>query len=200
VSDVLGFLESLPPGPLYALVAVFSALENIFPPIPADTALGLGAFLAGRGRMDAWAVFWVGWGANVATGAAVFFLARRYGRAFFRGRLGRRLLPRRVLERIEHEYERHGTYGVFLARLLPVWRGVVMPFAGVARLHPVRAIVPMALAGALYYGGLVALIATLAANLDDVVRFIRGVNAVLAALAALVLVGAAIGVVRALKR
>ena len=35
MSDVLQCLEGLPPGTLYALIAVLAALENIFPPVPA---------------------------------------------------------------------------------------------------------------------------------------------------------------------
>ena len=200
MADLLDFLESLPPGPLYVIITLLAAVENVFPPVPADTAIALGAFLAGRGRLQAWLVFGLGWAANVGSATAVYLLARRYGRAFFRGRLGRRLLSRRVLERIEQEYARHGTYGVFLARLLPVWRGVVMPFAGIARLSPARALVPMALAGALYYGLLTIIVMTLAANLDDVVRFVRRVNtaAAIVALAALLVV--AIWVLRRLKR
>lgn len=200
MSDVLTFLESLPPRPLYAFITVLAAAENIFPPVPADTAVGLGAFLAGRGLMNPWIVFLLGWTANVGSATAIYLLARRYGRPFFRGRLGRRLVPRRVLERIEREYDRHGTYGVFLARLLPVWRGVVMPFAGVARLPPVRALVPMALASALYYGALTVVIVALAANLHDVVRFIRGVNLVGGALALAAVVTIAIWAMRRFKR
>ena len=67
------------------------------PPVPADTAVALGALLAGRGVLDAWTVFGVTWGANVTSASAVYWLARRYGPAFFRGRTGRRLLPATVL-------------------------------------------------------------------------------------------------------
>lgn len=181
-------------------ITILAALENVFPPVPADTAIGLGAFLAGRGIMNPWIVFGLGWTANVGTAAAVYFLARRYGRHFFRGRLGRRLLPPHVLRRLEAEYERHGTYGVFLARLLPVWRGVVMPFAGIARLHPARALVPMALAGALYYGLLTWLIWRIAEDLDDVVRFLERINTIAIVLAAVVFAVVAIVVVRMMKR
>ena len=57
MTDLVHSLESLPPGPLYALIAVFAALENIFPPVPADAVVALGAFLEGRGTLDPWAVF-----------------------------------------------------------------------------------------------------------------------------------------------
>jgi membrane protein DedA with SNARE-associated domain len=199
VTDLLRFLESLPPGPLYALITAFAALENVFPPIPADTAAALGGFLAGRGIMSAWLVFGLTWLANVGSGAAVYALARRYGPGFFRGRLGRRLLSEPTLQRIEREYERHGTYGIFLARLLPIWRGMVMPFAGIARLSAPRAIIPLALASAVYYGGLIFVAAALATNLDDVLRVLGRVNAVLLVLAGALTIAIGIWIVRRMR-
>ena len=109
MTDVVRFLESLPPGPLYGLITALAAIESIFPPVPADTAVALGAFLAGRGVMNAWAVFLLTWVANVGSAAAVYGLGRRYGRDFFQGRLGRKLLPEPVLAHITAQYRRHGT-------------------------------------------------------------------------------------------
>src|SRR6266702_8214857 len=93
LTDLLRTLEALPPGPLYALLGVLAAVESILPPVPADTAVALGALLAGRGTLDGWAVFGVTWVANVGSAAAVYALARRYGRALVRGPIGRKLLP-----------------------------------------------------------------------------------------------------------
>ena len=175
---------------------MLAALENVVPPVPADTAVALGAFLAGRGRLSAWAVFGLTWGANVASAGAVYWLARRYGRGLFRGALGRRLLPAPVLAHIEAQYRRHGTYGIFLSRLLPVWRAVVPPFAGIAGLSAARTLVPLALASALWYGGLTFLVATLGTNLEAVLAALARVNRVLGAAA----LGLAIVVVVALLR
>ena len=125
-----------------------AAVENVFPPVPADVSVALGAFLAGRGLLDPWIVFLLTWFANTASGALVYLLSRRYGRAFFTGRLGRRLLPEAVLLRVELEYARQGTWGIFVSRLLPVWRGVVMPFAGIANVRATRALLPLAAASA----------------------------------------------------
>lgn len=200
MTDLLHVLESLPPGPLYGLIAALAAVENVFPPVPADTAVALGAFLAGRGIMDPWAVFGLTWTANVGSGAVVYALARRHGRALFQGVLGRRLLSDATIARIEEQYQRHGTWGIFLSRLLPVWRGLVMPFAGIARVPPWRALVPLALASGLYYGALTFLITTLGTNLEDVLRVLGRVNAVLGILAAAALLAVAVWIVRRLKR
>lgn len=199
MTDFVQFLESLPPGMLYAIITAFAALENFFPPIPADTAVALGAFLAGRGIMNAPLVFALTWTANVGTGIAVYFLARRHGPTFFRGPLGRRLLSPHTLRRIEREYERHGTYGIFLSRLLPVWRGMIMPFAGLAGLPPWRAIIPLALASAIYYGVLTASVMAIGTNLDDVMRALGHVNDALLLLGVALMGGLALWIVRRMR-
>jgi membrane protein DedA with SNARE-associated domain len=200
LSDLLAFLERLPPGPLYGLITALAALENFIPPLPADTAVALGAFLAGRGRLHLWTVFGLTWGANVASASLVYWLARRYGRDFFKGPTGRRLLTPPVLAHIEAQYQRHGTYGIFVSRLLPVWRAVVPPFAGIAGLSAPRALIPLALASALWYGLLTVLVATLGTNLDAVVAVLAHVNWVLGATALGVLIFLPVWIVRRLKR
>jgi membrane protein DedA with SNARE-associated domain len=200
VTGFVAFLEGLPPGPLYGLLTALAAVENVFPPVPADTAVALGAFLAGRGVMDPWLVFALAWAANVGSGASVYALARRHGRALFRGMLGERLFSDATIARIAAQYQRRGAYGIFLSRLLPVWRGVVMPFAGLAGVPARNALIPLALASALYYGALTFLIARLGTNLEDVLRVLKRVNAVLGIVAAALLFAVALWIVRRLKR
>ena len=179
---------------------MLAALENIFPPVPADTVVALGAFLAGRGTLNAWAVFGLTWGSNVATAACVYGLARRHGRTFFQGPIGRKLLPEHVLAHLENAYRRHGTYGMFLSRLLPVWRAVVPPFAGIAGLSPARAIIPIALASGLWYGALTVLVVRLGTNFDIVLTQLGRVNRALGIAGLVLLAAGAIIVLRRLKR
>jgi membrane protein DedA with SNARE-associated domain len=199
MTEIIAFLESLPPAPLYAIITIFAALENVFPPVPADTAVALGAFLAGRGTMNPWLVFVLTWMANVASGAGVYAVARRYGPAFFQGPIGQRLLSPHTIARVEREYARHGTYGIFLARLLPVWRGMVMPFAGIARLRAARAIIPLALASAFYYGLLTVLVVTLTENIEDAIALLAHVNTVFIVLALLIAGGIALWIARRMR-
>jgi len=182
--------------PLYALIAVLAAVENIFPPVPADVAVSLGAFLAGRGVMNVWLVFILGWAANVGSGAAVYALARRHGAMVTSGFLGRHIFTPNTVAHIEEQYRRHGAYGIFVARLLPVWRGVVMPFAGIARVPAWRALIPMAVASALYYGVLTYVISRLGTDLDVVLGVVRRVNTWLAVVAGVLIVGIALWIVR----
>lgn len=137
--------------------------------------------------LDPWTVFGVTWVGNVGSAALVYLVGRHYGRAFFSGPLGRRLVSEATLVHIEAAYARHGSYGIFLSRLLPVWRAVVPPFAGVARVSAPRALIPMALASALWYGGITWLVVRLAPSLERALDVLGGVNRVLG-IAALVLV------------
>lgn len=150
--------------------------------------------------LDPWAVFGVTWSANVASAASVYWLARRYGADFFRGPVGRRLLPEPVLAHLEMQYQRHGSYGIFISRLLPVWRAVVPPFAGIARLSAPRALIPLAAASALWYGALTFFVATLGTNLDAVMAGLGRINHILGVIAAAAVIFAVLSVRRLLRR
>jgi len=145
-------------------------------------------------------VFGVTWGANVASAAGVYVLARRYGRAVFQGRVGSKLLPPHVLGHLENEYHRHGVWGIFLSRLLPVWRAVVPPFAGIAGLSPLRALIPLALASGVWYGAVTYFVVRLGSELDTVLVSLGRVNRVLGAAALVLLAVVALVVWRRMKR
>jgi len=176
LEQLLQQLPTFPPAALYAIIGILASTENVFPPIPADTAVALGAFLSNVSTISAWAVFGVTWAANVGSATGVYVAARTVGRTFFTGRLGRRLVKPEAMERIEHLYERHGTWGIFLSRFIPGVRAVIPPFAGVAGLKSVRALVPMILASGIWYGMLTFVAANLVPKLDDVANLVTRLN------------------------
>ncbi|UCD24562.1 MAG: DedA family protein [Gemmatimonadota bacterium] len=179
-------LIELPPGLVYTIIGVLASVENVFPPVPADTAVALGAFLSTAGTVSAWSIFGVTWAANVASGVGVYIAARTLGRRFFTGRLGSRLLNPRHLAKLEHLYSRHGTWGIFASRFVPGARALIPPFAGIAGLTWVKALVPMAVASAIWYGALTFMAATLVPKLDDLAVFVVGLNWIGLAFGALV--------------
>lgn len=172
-------LLELPPLAVYGVLAALAAAENVFPPVPADSAVAIGAFLSVDGRGTAWGVFLAVWGANVLSAALVYAAARTVGRAFFRGGLGRRLLRRKALARIEILYDRHGTWAIFASRFIPGVRAVVPAFAGVANLDAVRALVPLTLASGIWYGTLTFAAASFIRNLAAIREFMTHVQGVL---------------------
>lgn len=186
----LDWLAALPTVPTYLVLMLLSALENVFPPVPADVAVALGAFLARRGEASSVLLGVFCWLANTASSAGMYYLARLRGEAFFREGVGRRLMSPGVLKALEEAYARHGVLGIFLSRFLPGVRAAVTPFAGVVGMPPLKALVPAATASAIWYTFLIAVGSTLGLSWDGVRRFVDRTNrglglAALAATAAL---------------
>ncbi len=203
IESLLERIAQLPPAGIYAAIGVLAALENIFPPVPADTAVALGAFLAARNEhLSILTIYLVTVVANVAGAVAVFLAGRHYGRALFATRLGRRLLPESVLRQIEAAYQRHHWWGIFVSRFLWVYRAVVPPFAGLAGLRLRQAVPPILLATALYYGLLTVLAWAVGTNWERVRRLVTqlGIGFGVAALVATVLLAWAIRRYRARLR
>jgi membrane protein DedA with SNARE-associated domain/uncharacterized tellurite resistance protein B-like protein len=185
-------VSQLPPVAIYSVLALLAAVENVIPPVPSDAAVALGAFLSNRGVTTPLGVFLVTWVANLAGAAAVYFVARRYGRRLFATSIGRRLLAPRSLAIIEREYLRFGVAGIFVSRFLPGIRAVVPPFAGLVNLSPLRTLVPMGMASAVWYGGITLLGSVIGAEWDRINRIILGVNRTLGIATVVLLVAAVI--------
>jgi membrane protein DedA with SNARE-associated domain/uncharacterized tellurite resistance protein B-like protein len=144
--------------------------------VPSDAAVAFGAFLSNRGLTAPLLVFLVTWVANLIGAAGVYFASRRYGRRLFASPTGRRLLAPRSLAVIEREYLRFGTAGIFFSRFLPGIRAVVPPFAGLVGLDALHTFVPMAVASAIWYGGIILLGAIIGAEWDRIMALIAGLN------------------------
>lgn len=172
----------MPAGVVYLVVAIGTAVENAFPPIPSDVMTVLAGFLSRHGVTTPWMVFLAAWTGSVAGAAIVYQASRRFGREFFAGPVGRRLLPPEALATMEREYLRLGVAGIFIWRLIPWVRSIVAPFAGLVALSPARALIPMALASAVWIGGLTWLGSTLGAEWANIVAFLRQLNLGLAML------------------
>jgi membrane protein DedA with SNARE-associated domain len=177
---LLDALASLPLVPTYLVLMALSALENVFPPVPADTAVALGAFLARRGQVSVVPLAVLCWLSNIASAAGTYVFARRHGRGFFRDGWGRKLMPPEVLAALEEAYGRWGTAGIFLSRFLPGVRAAVTPFAGVAGLSPARALLPAAAASAIWYTFLAVAGYALAQNWEAVKALVADANRALA--------------------
>jgi membrane protein DedA with SNARE-associated domain len=178
------------------VIAVSVVVENFFPPSPSDIFVVLAAFLAHQGEMRSLTILLVAWGFGVTGAVLVYWSARRFGRRFLQGRLGRRLLTPGTFAAIEREYLRFGVVGIFIFRMLPAFRAVVAPFAGLVNLRPARALIPIALACAVWYGGLILLGNQLGENWEGILGALRKLNRGLGIAALGVLVTIAVFVIR----
>ena len=169
---------------MYVVIGLGAAIENVIPPIPADTFVLLGAFLAAHGRANPWMVFLATWVCNVAAALGVYGLAWRYGDRFFQHRVGKFLLQPHQLEQVARFYTRWGTPAILVSRFLPGFRAVVPVFAGVSRVPLMRLFVPLALASALWYGALVYIGAVAGRNWAEIMAFFNRFSTILLSVAA----------------
>lgn len=147
----LEWLTGLPAWALYLSVGAVAAIENIFPPIPADTVVAFGSFIAARAHdpvVGVWLATLLG---NVGSAMALYFLGRRYGAERLEQRLARKGMHAAEL-RLRSLYGRYGLLALFISRFLPGVRAVVPPFAGALRVPAGRVLVVMLSASAIWYG------------------------------------------------
>lgn len=153
MDGVLAWLSSLPQAALLGAMAVLAAIENIFPPIPADVIVAFGGFLAARTGASPWPAFIAVWAGNMAGVVLMYFLGRRYGTA----RLERRYKLDRsgtADARILEWHRKYGTFAFFLSRFVPGVRAVVPPVAGALRIPFFGAMIAISAASALWYGAI----------------------------------------------
>ena len=191
-AGLVDWLTNVPLSVLYLLMAAFAAVENVFPPVPADTVVALGSWLAARGQGSAFWAFFATWVGNVAGAGAMYAVGRRHGTAWMHRRF-----PALADEKNERRVrELHGKYGaasLVLSRFIPGVRAVVPPFAGALRMSPVTTMLALSLASAVWYG-LVSYLAfkagsdweSLMARVSRLGRFTAVGAAALVALAALI--------------
>ncbi|HET9986392.1 MAG TPA: DedA family protein [Longimicrobiales bacterium] len=172
------------------MLGLGGALENLVPPIPADTVVLFGGFLSARGQANPWLVWLVVLVANVGSALFVYAIARRYGEQAFRTRVGQWILQPEQLRKVASFYRRWGVFAIFFSRFLPAFRAVVPVFAGVSEVPLPRVAVPMVAASGLWYGLLVYLGHSAGANwqriLDLFDRFNHLLLGIAVGLAALV--------------
>jgi membrane-associated protein len=171
-------------------------VANVFPPVPADVAVVLGVFLAREGAASAPLLGFVCWLANTASSAAMYFLARRRGRAFFESGLAGKLMPPSAMKALEEAYARRGMLGIFLSRFLPGVRAAVTPFAGVVGMPPLRALVPAASASLIWYTVLVVIGTALGLTWTSARDLVEDTSRVLAWVAGAVTVAIVVWLVR----
>lgn len=150
-SGFIAWLTSVPLGALYLIMALFAAVENVFPPIPADTVVALGSWLAARGQgSPVWAFLSV-WIGNIAGAAAMYFVGRRHGTAWIERRFPK-IADEKSENRFRELHRKYGAASLFLSRFIPGVRALVPPFAGALRLPAMSSLVSIAVASGIWYG------------------------------------------------
>ena len=147
---VIDWLSALPIGTLYMAIGTISAIENIFPPFPADVVVAFGSFLAARGQASPYTTFLVAWIGNLAGAALMYYVGRRYGSSAFMSRL-ERWAGKGAEQRLMALYGRYGLPALFISRFLPAVRAVVPPFAGAMKLPVIPVTIAISAASGIWF-------------------------------------------------
>ncbi len=116
----------------YAAIFLLSVLQSMCIPTSSELTLGFAGVLAAEGKLSLAGVIAVAVIGEVVGAYIAWFIGRYAGRGFV-DRYGRYvLLTHHDLDRAEGWYDRHGAWGVFVGRLIPVIRNFVALPAGVA--------------------------------------------------------------------
>jgi membrane protein DedA with SNARE-associated domain len=196
MADFIELMNRLPDAALYLLLALGAGAENLVPAIPADTFVALGGFLAGAGDLQARWVILGTWLCNVAGAVFVYRMSHLHGPSFFERGLGRHLLRPHQFRRMSGFYDRWGTPAIFLSRFLPGVRAVVPLFAGATHQPWARVVIPIAVASAIWYSGLVRIGLWAGQNLEALQRVVGNINATLAVAAGVVAIAMVVWWVR----
>ncbi len=147
---VINWLSDLSIGTLYIAIGLISAVENIFPPFPADVVVAFGSFLAARGEASPYTTFLVAWLGNFVGAAFMYYVGRRYGSSAFMTRL-ERWAGAGAEQKLLKLYGRYGLPALFISRFLPAVRAIVPPFAGAMKLPPLPVALAVASASGIWF-------------------------------------------------
>lgn len=150
------WLAELPDVGMYLLMGALAAVKNVLPPFPGDSLLLLSALLVGQGTGTVWIAALAASAGSMVGTVSVYEIARRYGTRLYAAAVARRLIRPAWMQTVNAFYDRYGAPGLFVTRLLPGVRYVVPWFAAMGGMERGRALPPMILASALWYGALVA--------------------------------------------
>ena len=113
----------------------FSSLgENLFPPMPGDTFVVLGAFLVGRGQMRFLPAYLSTTAGSITGFMILYTVGVRWGRKLFQGGLGKYFSEER-LKNVEAWFSRYGYTVLAVNRFLSGFRSIVSLGAGIARMN-----------------------------------------------------------------
>jgi membrane protein DedA with SNARE-associated domain len=151
LQSIIDWLLTLPQSTLLPVMGLLAVAENIFPPIPADVLIALGAFIAARSDASPIPAFLTVLGGNVAGAMVMYAVGRRYGAAWTERRfhLKHKETADDSLNRL---YQRYGLFALAIGRFVPGIRAIVAPFAGALRASVFGTTAAITVASGAWYG------------------------------------------------
>ncbi len=134
MDSALRWMVHLSPLVVYLLLFVSSYMENIFPPIPGDTVVVIGAYLVGIGKLNIFFAFFVTTLGSIMGFMTLFFLSFVYGTSILEKKFFRNYGS--SIRKVELWFEKYGYGVILLNRFLSGARSVISIFAGISKLKP----------------------------------------------------------------
>lgn len=157
-------------------VFLLTLLETVFPPIPSELIMPLAGYLASSGQMSLTGAIIGGTLGSLLGALVLYWLGHKYGERRllrFAERHGRWLtLSRDDIERASAWFSRHGTWAVFVCRLIPGLRSLISIPAGIQGMPLGRFAVVTTLGSALWTALLVYLGYVLGRNFEQVGQYV----------------------------
>ena len=136
----LTYLNSQPPGWIYFFLFLGAFMENMVPPIPGDTLIVFGAYLAGIGVIDVWPAYAAMFVGSASGCLLVYWIAYIKGRDFF-VQLEARYLEESKIKVVETWFANYGVRIVIFNRFLPTVRAFVGIVCGIIRMNPAKMVI-----------------------------------------------------------
>jgi membrane protein DedA with SNARE-associated domain len=188
LQSIFDWLLTLPQSTLLPVMALLAAAENIFPPIPADALIALGAFIAARNELSPIPAFLTVLFGNVAGAMVMYAVARRFGADWTEKKFHLRH-KESAESSLASWYSRYGLLSLAVGRFIPGIRAVVAPFAGAFRASVVGTTAAITVASGTWYGLVTWIAFRAGSNWEDLARNIGRMGR-WTAVVALVLAGA----------
>ena len=145
-------LNNLPNETIYFFLIFIAFIEYVLPPVPGDTLMVFGAYLAGTGKLDILTVYILTTLGSIIGFLLLFFIGKYYGRKFFLKK-NYRFFPKELLLQIEKWFHRYGVCLITANRFLSGARSAISLFAGMSNTN-VYSTTSSALASSLIWNAL----------------------------------------------
>ncbi len=191
MTTVIDWLTALPPAVLAVALALLAFVENLVPPIPADTLIAIMTFVAAAADQPIAGLIAAVIVGSAGGGLTTFWLGRRYGADGLMTLMRRRGLVAQE-ERLERAYARYGMLALFFGRFVPGLRSIVPVFAGALQLPAIASTAVITAASTLWYTALALLAYRAGGSWEAIEASMRGVGRTGAGVAMLTLVAIAL--------
>ena len=159
----------------YGLLLAFAAvlLEQLGPPLPSGPLLMVAGALATEGRVSAWSLAGVAWGASMLGKIALYVVGRRYGRQAMGALCRLAVTPNSKIDKTDRRFERWGALLLIFAEYIPGVRTLAPSLAGAEKLSPTSFLLYSAVGATLWTGLYLGIGLVFSEQIDEVLVLVE---------------------------